>query len=128
MHAYEDDTTWTWGRKRVKNNVTFETTCAKSDPSQGKGSWTASVAEPQTIRAVKVLIDTNEKKQMKGAKVYLNDDVLCGELDQSQFKKGNNYWIHVDCQEEVVAKSVSIVGDEGVSVCAVFASTISLNF
>ena len=128
MHSLDKNTTWQWGSRKNRQNVTFETTCAKSDPSQGKGTWSATVEEPQVVRAVKVLIDTEEKEQMKGAKVYLNDDVLCGEVDQSQFKKKENFWIHVDCENEVIAESVSIVGDSGVSVCAVFASTISLNF
>ena len=64
---------------------------------------------------------------MQGAKVYVNGDVLCGELDQSKFKNGANEWIFVKCLEEVEATSLSIVGEQGVSVCSVFTLNVDRN-
>ena len=59
---------------------------------------------------------------MNGAKVYINDNVLCGELN-TNWHRGYNRWLKVNCDQDVVAESVSIVGDSGVSVCGIFTWT-----
>ena len=56
---------------------------------------------------------------MNGAVVKVNGDTVCGTIDTSSIEESNK-WIEVKCEEEVEASSISIEGDNGVSICSVF--------